>query len=59
MVPTIGVMVGLYIIMRCLSMMTRKGDRKESVAVCLFALVTTIVSLFGIVILAFSGIPKN
>ena len=53
MIPSIGVMIGFYIITRMLSFLTRSGDRAELSGVKVMALVTiavailVILSLFG------------
>ena len=51
MIPTIGVMVGFYIITRMISLGTRKGDRAEGTLVRIFAIITilvTVVSMFAL-----------
>ena len=45
MIPSIGVMVGCYILTRMVSFLARKGDRAESGVVKLAALVTIVVTL--------------
>lgn len=53
MVPSIGIMIGFYIITRMISLTSRTGDRSESALVKIMAVVTILVaglvmpSLFG------------
>jgi hypothetical protein len=47
MIPTIGLMVGGYIVTRMLSLMTRKGERAESSVVRVFAALTLAGAVFG------------
>jgi len=54
MIPTIGIMIGFYIITRMASFLTRSGERRESPVVQLFAVVTIIVTALAIMSL-FSG----
>jgi hypothetical protein len=49
MIRDIGLMVGLYIITRCASLLTRTGERRESVVVIVLAAATIIVTLFALV----------
>lgn len=48
MIPEIGLMIGLYIITRMVSFLLRTGDRKESIAVLVLAVITIIVTGFVI-----------
>ena len=48
MIPEIGLMIGLYIITRMISFLLRTGERKESVAVYVLAVITIIVTGFVI-----------
>jgi hypothetical protein len=58
MVPTIGIMIGFYIITRMASFLTRTGDRREQAIVQIFAVVTIIVTALAIVSL-FGGASSN
>jgi len=60
MIPDIGLMVGAYIFTRMVSVLTRKGDREESVLVRVFAGITVLVTVICIWDLLMSGqtIPK-
>ena len=55
MIPEIGLMIGLYIITRCVSFLTRSGERKESVLVLILAGVTIIVTIFVVIDLFSTG----
>ena len=48
MVPTIGIMIGFYIITRMSSFLTRSGERRENAVVQVFAVVTIIVTALAI-----------
>lgn len=48
MIPEIGLIIGLYIITRMVSFLLRTGDRKESVAVMVLAVINIIVTGFVI-----------
>lgn len=45
MLPLIGIMIGFYIINRCLSFMGRTGDRTESKTVKIFSFITILVTV--------------
>ncbi len=45
MIPDIGLMIGLYIITRMISFLTRKKERKENIVVLIFACITILVSI--------------
>ena len=49
MIPTIGVMIGFYIITRMISLYTRKGDYAESKITKVFTIITIIVAVIGII----------
>ena len=51
MLPAIGIMIGFYIITRCLSFLLRRGDRTEPVSVMIFSLITIVVSAIVMLIL--------
>ena len=57
MVPTIGIMIGFYIITRMASFLTRSGERRESSVVQVFAVVTIIVT--ALVIMSLFGGPSS
>jgi len=48
MIPEIGLMIGLYIITRMVSFITRTGERKESIAVIILGTITILISIFVI-----------
>jgi hypothetical protein len=48
MLRDIGLMIGLYILTRCASFLTRTGERRESVTVILLAVATIIGTLFAL-----------
>jgi hypothetical protein len=48
MIAEIGLMVGFYIITRMVSFLMRKGERKESIAVYFFAVLTILITIFVI-----------
>jgi len=48
MIPTIGVMIGFYIITRMFSFLLRTGDRAEDKLTKIFAVITMLVTVFGI-----------
>jgi len=61
MLAQIGFFVGLYIILRCLCFITRKGDRQESLGVKIFSWITLIITAFlaiDLLIRGLSGSPK-
>lgn len=55
MVPSIGIMIGCYIITRMLSFLSRKGDRAESGLTKAFAVITILITLLIMVDLFTSG----
>jgi len=55
MIPTIGVMIGWYIITRMLSFLTRKEERQEGIVVRVFAIFTIIVTIIGMLDLMSRG----
>ena len=58
MVPTIGMMIGAYIIIRMISFITRKGERSESPIVVILSFLNILFTLFLIFMLMASGILK-
>lgn len=57
MIPDIGLMMGVYIITRMISFLTRKGERSESVIVRIFAVITIFVTIICIFDLLLRGQP--
>ena len=45
MLPAIGIMIGCYIITRMISLLSRINERKESIIVKLFCVITIIITL--------------
>lgn len=62
MIPEIGLMIGFYIITRMVSFILRKGERKESSAVVILAVITiliTVIVIFDLWIKGTQGINLN
>jgi len=55
MIPDIGLMIGLYIITRMISFLTRKKERKENIVVLIFACITILVSIVAVTDLFLRG----
>ena len=55
MIPTIGVMIGCYIITRMISFLTRAGEIKESILVKLFSVITILITAICVLDLLLSG----
>jgi ABC-type maltose transport system permease subunit len=55
MLPEIGWMIGIYIITRAISFLTRKGDLAEGVLVKVFSAITILVALFVMIDLLSRG----
>jgi hypothetical protein len=55
MLPTIGIMIGFYILTRMVSFILRGGDRSEPIIVKVLAVITGIVAILGILILSSSS----
>ena len=55
MIPDIGLMIGLYIITRMISFLTRKKERKENIVVLIFACITILVSIVAMADLFLKG----
>jgi hypothetical protein len=49
MIPDIGLMIGLYIITRMISFLSRKETRAENIIVKSFAVITIIVTVISII----------
>jgi len=49
MIIDLSMMVGLYIILRCLSFILRTGERKEHTIVIIFAVVVILAVIFSLV----------
>ena len=56
MIPTIGVMVGLYVITKMLDYIVPKKDGNPSVVVQLFAVITILFTLYAIYSLFTTGV---
>jgi len=56
MISIIGVMIGIYIITRMISFITRKDERAESSIVIVFAVITIFVTFFCIIDLLVRGL---
>ena len=59
MIPTIGIMIGVYIVIRMISFATRKGERKESLIVVILSLLNIIVTIILMIDLLFSGVGRG
>jgi len=59
MIPDIGIMVGLYVITRMLSLLFRKDARAESVAVKIFAVITILATILSLGDLLTRGTPAS
>jgi hypothetical protein len=59
MVPTIGIMVGLYVITKMLDFIIPKKDGKTSGVVQIFAVITILFTFFAIYSLYTSGIDLS
>ena len=46
MIAAIGIMIGIYIITRMISFLTRKEPQKESASVKVFAVITIVITIF-------------
>lgn len=57
MLPMIGIMIGFYIILRCLSFLTREGAYSEHLLVKIFSVITILVTLLIMLSLLTSGTP--
>ena len=55
MIPTIGIMIGFYIITRMLSFLLRKEQRSENMFVKILAVITIIVTIISIIDFISSG----
>lgn len=60
MIQAIGLMIGVYVITRMVSFLTRKEERAESIVVKILAVITMIVTVICIFALMQSGqsIPR-
>lgn len=59
MVATIGLMIGVYIITRMISLITRQHERAESGVVKVFAVITICVTLICILDLLTRGLELS
>lgn len=57
MIPDIGLMIGVYIITRMVSFLTRREDRAESVIVKFLAVITILVTVICLADLLMRGQP--
>ena len=57
MIPDIGLMIGAYILVRMASFLTRKGDRRECLAVKAMAVVCIIATVVCMADLLLQGMP--
>lgn len=57
MIAEIGFMIGLYIITRMLSFITRTGERREHSLVIILAGITILITALIMIHLFFGGIP--
>lgn len=55
MIQLIGLMIGMYVIVRMMSFLTRKGEREESMLVQMLAGVVAFLTLLIIVFLFIQG----
>lgn len=55
MIQAIGLMIGAYVITRMVSFLTRKGDRAETAAVKVLAIITILVAAVCVADLLLSG----
>lgn len=55
MIQLIGLMIGMYIIVRMLSFLTRKGEREESMFIQILAGVVAFLTFLIIMVLLFQG----
>jgi len=55
MIPTIGIMIGFYIVTRMISLLLRKDARAEHILVKVFAIITILVNLICVADLMLSG----
>jgi hypothetical protein len=59
MLGEIGVMVGMYIILRCFSFMSRTKDRAETFFVRILSGVTVVIAFLVILDLIMRGLPEG
>lgn len=57
MVPDIGLMIGIYVITRTVSFLTRTGDRAESIGVKILAVISVLVTVICMADLLMHGQP--
>lgn len=55
MIQEIAIVIGLYVILRALSFLTREGDRKENLVVKIMAAITMIVTGLILTDIVFRG----
>ncbi len=59
MIPTIGLMIGCYIVTRMISFITRTGEHKESSLTKIVAVLTLVVTLLFMGDLFLSGVTTS
>jgi len=59
MIPEIGLMIGFYIITRMISLLMRKGERKENIVVYVFAVITILITIFVMYDLITGGVDAS
>lgn len=57
MIQTIGIMIGFYIITRCLELIGTKNDTWFHVFASLGAVITIIITVIGVTTLVLSSVP--
>jgi len=58
MIPTLGVMIGCYILVRMFSFILRSGSIRESIFVRILSALNIFVTLFLMIDLVLSGVKK-
>jgi hypothetical protein len=59
LLKNIGIMIGVYIITRMVSFLTRKNEKAESLVVKIFAIITIIVTIIVILNMYLVGGPPT
>jgi len=59
LLKNIGIMIGIYIITRMVSFLTRKNEKAESLVVKIFAIITIIVTIIVILNMYLVGGPPT
>jgi hypothetical protein len=58
MIPTIGLMIGCYIMLRCISFATRSGDIQEGLLVRILSVIVLLIALFCVIDLIMTGMKS-